>query len=288
MPGFKHFFSPPIMDPELQVRGIGIHELMPAGRVVRPQGTGDFLFMLFHDPVLLDAGDGPEPAPAGSLMLWPAGAGHDYGSAARPWDHSWLHCDGTRVLRALRGAGLPLGRPLTLPEPDRLVRRLEAVYAEVTGARPDPVIVGNLLENMLREAARGAAPPAALRIPPAFLALRRRLELAPGQPARLADLARAVHLSASHFSARWRRYFAVSPIEDVIRMRIEQAKYLLLDRTRRVGEVAAAVGIEDPYRFSRLFRRRVGLSPRAYRAGGASRERSRGPERPIDSRAGEP
>jgi len=269
MGGFKHFFLPLIIDtPALRVRGIGVHEPMRPGRVIRPQGTGDFLFMLFHDAVTLTAGGQTQAAPTGSLILWPPEAGHDYGVEEQTWGHSWIHCEGGRVVEALRVTRLPLDRLLVLREPERLVRHLEGIYAEIVGPRPDPAIVGNLLENALRDIARSLAPSAVsvARIPAPFLALRQRLARNPSPPVRLADLARAVNLSAPHFSAQWRRYFNVSPIEDVIRMRIEQAKYLLLDRNRRVLDVARAVGIDDPYRFSKLFHKRVGLSPRAYRA----------------------
>lgn len=268
MDGFKHFFSPLIIDTAfLRVLGIGVREQMPPCRVVRPQGTGDFLFMLFHDAVTLTAGGLSQSAPAGSLVLWPPEAGHDYGTKERSWSHSWIHCDGTRVVEALHDAGLPLDRLLVIPEPDWLVRHLEWIYEEIVGQRPDVVIVGNLLENALRGLARALAPdvsPAA-RIPESFLALRQRLERTPQQAVSLARLARSVNLSAPHFSAQWRRYFHVSPIEDVIRMRIDHAKYLLLDESRRVADVARAVGIEDAYRFSKIFHKRVGLSPRAYR-----------------------
>jgi AraC family transcriptional regulator of arabinose operon len=269
MSGFKHFFSPLIIDtPLLQVRGIGIREKMPACRIVRPQGTNDYLFMLFHDPVMLMAGGELRPAPSGSLILWPPGSEHDYGSLQGEWRHSWIHCQGERLVAAVHASGLPLGRILTHPDPGRWVMQLEAVYSEIIGACPDAMIVGNLLENSLRDTARLRAfdsQSSEFPVPPALQALRQRLERAPHQPVRLDDLARAAHLSVPHFSALWRRCFGVSPIEDVIRMRIELAKHLLLDRNRRVAEVGRSVGIDDPYRFSKLFRQRVGISPRAYR-----------------------
>lgn len=266
---FKHFFSPLSIDtPSLQVRGIGIHEKMPGCRIVRPQGTNDYLFMLFHDPVMLGVGGELQSVPGGSLILWPPGVEHDYGSLQSEWRHSWIHCHGERLVAALHASSLPLARILTHPDPGRWVMQLEAIYTEIVGPRPDPVIVGNLLENSLRDTARLQtfdSLTAEFPVPPALQALRQRLERAPHQPVRLDDLARAAHLSVPHFSALWRRCFGVSPIKDVICMRIELAKHLLLDRNRRVAEIGRAVGIDDPYRFSKLFRQCVGLSPRAFR-----------------------
>ena len=269
MSGFKHFFSPILIHTSsLQVRGIGVREIMPPCQIVRPQGSGDFLFMLFHDPVTLTASGATSAAPAGSLVLWPPGAEQRYGSTAPHWSHSWIHCKGDRVADALRTTGLPANHLLRHPSPRRWVAQLNTLYAEIVSPRPDPVIVGNLLENTLRDIARLLAPDpvATAQIPAALLELRQRLERAPQQPVRLADLAHAVHLSVPHLSALWRRHFQVSPIEDVIRMRIEHAKHLLLDENRRIRDVARAVGMDDPYHFSKLFSKRVGRSPRAYRA----------------------
>jgi AraC-like DNA-binding protein len=34
----------------------------------------------------------------------------------------------------------------------------------------------------------------------------------------------------------------------------------------RINEIAAKIGIDDPYYFSRFFKRRIGVSPHEYRA----------------------
>jgi AraC-like DNA-binding protein len=47
-----------------------------------------------------------------------------------------------------------------------------------------------------------------------------------------------------------------------------RAASLLLDRALPVREVGTEVGFEDPYHFSKAFKRVYGLSPQAFRAGG--------------------
>lgn len=54
-------------------------------------------------------------------------------------------------------------------------------------------------------------------------------------------------------------------IERVQNLRVEQAKRLLEAARQPVDDVSAAVGYEDASFFRRLFRRRTGLSPAAYR-----------------------
>ena len=57
----------------------------------------------------------------------------------------------------------------------------------------------------------------------------------------------------------------MSPIEFVIRQRLERAQYLLRNQNLAVGEVGRLVGYEDIFQFSKLFKKRFGESPRSMR-----------------------
>jgi two-component system response regulator YesN len=50
------------------------------------------------------------------------------------------------------------------------------------------------------------------------------------------------------------------------RLRAERAAVLLRTTSLRIHEIAQQVGIQDPFQFSRLIKRKKGLSPKAYRA----------------------
>jgi hypothetical protein len=66
MKGFRHFFSmPPLDSSALKVSGIGVQEPMRPCIIDRPTGTGDHLFMQFHNDVWIVAGDAPVCQPAG-------------------------------------------------------------------------------------------------------------------------------------------------------------------------------------------------------------------------------
>jgi YesN/AraC family two-component response regulator len=46
---------------------------------------------------------------------------------------------------------------------------------------------------------------------------------------------------------------------------MREAKRLLADKSLAVYEVAARVGFDDPYYFSKAFKKATGLSPAAFR-----------------------
>lgn len=81
----------------------------------------------------------------------------------------------------------------------------------------------------------------------------------------LNDLANHLEISASYLNSIFKDHTNASPIEYFINLRIEQAcKYLRLTELH-IYEIAKKVGYQDPYYFSRLFKKTTGYSPKDYR-----------------------
>lgn len=86
-----------------------------------------------------------------------------------------------------------------------------------------------------------------------------------GPRPRVAELAALAHMSEAAFRAAFARATGSSPRRYLEQRRMTQAALALVESDRTVAEIARAVGYDDPYHFSRVFRRVHGLSPRAYR-----------------------
>jgi transcriptional regulator GlxA family with amidase domain len=82
---------------------------------------------------------------------------------------------------------------------------------------------------------------------------------------RIADLATALRLSKSHFSRAFKVHFGRPPQQYILERRIARAQHLMLMSDRRLCEVALACGFTDQAHLSRVFRRRVGAAPNAWR-----------------------
>jgi AraC-like DNA-binding protein len=85
----------------------------------------------------------------------------------------------------------------------------------------------------------------------------------------ISNLARRVFVSPDYLRQLFRAAFATSPQKYLIDRRIAHASDLLQRSDLSIGEVAAACGIDNPYYFSRLFRRVMGCTPSAYRTANA-------------------
>lgn len=79
------------------------------------------------------------------------------------------------------------------------------------------------------------------------------------------DLAAIIGRSCSHVLKLFRTHLGTSTKNYVIKRQLQAANELLLSTTKSIAEIGQAVGISDPYHFSKLFRRHMGLSPRLSR-----------------------
>lgn len=81
------------------------------------------------------------------------------------------------------------------------------------------------------------------------------------------DLARSVNISPRHFARLFKEQSGMPPMRYYLQTRFQHACHQL-DTTRySIGQIAAAVGFDDPHYFSRIFRKVVGQTPNAYRQG---------------------
>ena len=82
----------------------------------------------------------------------------------------------------------------------------------------------------------------------------------------LQDLCNFSHYSPSRFSNLFRQKTGYAPIDYFIQLKMQKASQLLDFTDRSIKEVAAHFGFDDPYYFSRRFRKVVGVSPKNYRS----------------------
>ena len=249
-----------------RIRRLGLHEMMLPGLVDRPEGTGDYLFMLFHHDVRIRDKQGDFVRPAGSLMIWTPRDGHFYGTHAGPWSHSWVHCAGSGIAPILRAARIPIREPFAIGDPLVLENFLLETAAELNGWRkPDEIVLRNLFENFIRRLARHVFRKDEQLAPAELLALRAHVEDRFAEKLRLSDLARRVGWSVPHLCTEFKRFFGLPVVQYLLQVRMNQAAYLLRDHNRRIGDIAVMIGYPDLYTFSKMFKRSFGLSPRNFR-----------------------
>jgi PAS domain S-box-containing protein len=80
------------------------------------------------------------------------------------------------------------------------------------------------------------------------------------------EIARGVNMSERTLNRRINESFGIPPYELALRIRIQSAAETLLDPQEEIASVALAHGFCDQSAFTRHFRKRMGMTPRKFRA----------------------
>ena len=81
----------------------------------------------------------------------------------------------------------------------------------------------------------------------------------------LNDLSTHFNYSTSRFSNLFRQKTGYAPIDYFIQMKMQKASQQLDFTDRSIKDIALSLGFDDPYYFSRRFRKVIGMSPAKYR-----------------------
>jgi AraC family transcriptional regulator len=147
-----------------------------------------------------------------------------------------------------------LGREIDSPSP------MSPLYAETTGQM--------LAVHLLRHYTNAALPinrddralsPAQIRRVTDYV--REHLT----QALTLEEMAAQTGYSPYHFARLFRQAVGESPHQFVVRQRIEQAQHLLRQTDTPISQIAVATGFAHQSHLTHVFRRLLGVTPRAYR-----------------------
>jgi len=87
---------------------------------------------------------------------------------------------------------------------------------------------------------------------------------------KLSDLTAIAHMSRSNLMRVFRKATGQTPIEYLLRLRIQKAMELLRNSSLSITEIALEVGFNDSNYFTRQFRRVLGETPRSFRRASVS------------------
>lgn len=106
------------------------------------------------------------------------------------------------------------------------------------------------------------------RADPVFLSLRPAIEFMDDKflsPPPLEEIAAKVHLAPNYFHRRFSETFHMTPHAYMLRRRMNMARQLLSCTALSVKEIADRLGYDNPFYFSRTFKKYFGVSPQQMR-----------------------
>jgi AraC family transcriptional regulator of arabinose operon len=204
---------------------------------------------------------------ANDAFCIPRRRGHHYFADARdPWSLLWVHFKGEDTglypleeRRKIHFESVYAANRMHFLF-DLLFRVLEANYTEGNFIYISQVLQLILSEAYFREKS-GGVQAQNKRITDIVRYMDRHLE----KNLTLEALAETFGLSKSYLNALFQEYTQHAPLEFFTHLKMKRACGLLRSTEAPVYEIAAGLGYEDPYYFSRAFKKVVGVSPREYR-----------------------
>jgi AraC-like DNA-binding protein len=209
---------------------------------------------------------------AGHIIMIPPNTPHVYGaSEEEPWSVYWVHSRGLFFEQYYE----MLSSRLPVEVSEMMGEKIKDTFRQCFTILKSPwqneeyfyvcQLIGTV-KAMISCIGKGAGSQIALRgnhgIDKAIVFINEHLH----ENITLKDLAEASGLSLSHLHNLFQRSTSLAPIEYFLRAKMLAASRDLYFSELPVKDIAYSYGIEDPYYFSRLFKKIMGVSPQQYRS----------------------
>jgi LacI family transcriptional regulator len=158
----------------------------------------------------------------------------------------------------------------------------ETVRPTLSSLDPDARRMGYEAAKLLDQMMAGKPAKDIVYIPPSHVVVRQSTDLVAIEDADVAQAVRIIRefackgidvssvadeigLSRRGMERRFRQYLGRSPKEEIMRIQMEHAKTLMVRTDQTSAMIARKCGFSSLEYFTRIFRRKVGMKPQAYR-----------------------
>ena len=206
----------------------------------------------------------------GNLFIVFPGEWHRYQpDPATGWDEYWVEFDGEQARRIMRHKEFSTSTPVHSIGADDQILRLFIEIGEATQTQPPGFehiiatqasqIVARLLARLCYNSPEAHETETLIRR--ARLHILKNVE----QLIDFQALAAELGISYSAFRHRFKQSTGLPPGQYQIQIRLNKARRLLLNTPLSISDIAEQLGFESIYYFSRLFKKKTGLSPLKWR-----------------------
>jgi len=197
------------------------------------------------------------------------GVAHHYKcNAAKPMDHIFVAFTGSQAKSLFTQCGLHRGGVISLSKPGETLYLAEAILKKgLEKTEYSHQLCCSYLRTLLLEQAVELAHPghSASASTQTYRHCRRYIDEHFSTVCSPVDVADVHGINVRYLSRLFKRFGNITPHEYIMRLKLNKAARLLLTSHLSVKQVAQRVGFEDPYHFSRNFKKFHGLAPRHYR-----------------------
>jgi AraC family transcriptional regulator, arabinose operon regulatory protein len=201
------------------------------------------------------------------VCIIPAGVPHKYGAdPKKPWTIYWLHIEGDKANQLAGNKTYTI--QLLNEEPELYLQRIRlfdeifsriSITSNMRNLEYANMLAWNFLATLFYHdllipeiTAKGKS-----LIDCTIDYMRNNLD----KNLTLTDFSKQAGLSISQFSNIFKQKTSTSPMSFYMQLKIQKSVQLMENPNKRIKEIAMELGLEDPFYFSRIFTRVMGMSP---------------------------
>lgn len=247
----------PEMD-ALEISLCGVSNLAGKYRVGRTNPVDHTLYYVVDGSFELYTEDGHQTVSKCHLVTLPANKPFQIELTSTSFSMVWFH-----LMDCVRWRNICADRPLVvrLDSCRKIFHTLSLIYYERSLTHRKPIM--QQLEHYLEESlcAPLSGPSEFQRLDQLIRDIEKRLHF----PWTVTDMAEMLQYSSPHLHRLFQKRFQRSPIQHLIFLRMERAKYLLLHTTWSIEQIAEQLSYNDVFSFSKRFKKTIGVAPGQYR-----------------------
>ncbi len=187
-----------------------------------------------------------------------------------PWSYGWVGFHGLKAGAYMQQAGLDLHNPVFRYDRDDFLKDclLRMISTKQLTKGREIRLLGLLYEflsQLVETSEKSLSDKSNIREEYVRKALE-YIKMNYSRKISISEIAHNVGLDRSYLYSLFSEFLNTSPQEYLIGYRMEKACDLMRAPSLAIGDIARSVGYDDPFMFSKAFRKVKGLSPREYRS----------------------
>jgi len=181
-------------------------------------------------------------------------------------DYRWIHFTGNKAEKLINDAQLPLSMPIEVSVDEKIISEFQSLFNEYIDRDFlfETTSVAKFI-NIISLFGRAATH---LNTDHSSASLKNALKYIDENYTKeidIKELAKQEHISYAYFRTIFKKKTGTSPNQYIIMLRLRNASILLKQTELSIKEIAGSVGFSDQMYFSRIFKKRFGMTPKEFR-----------------------
>lgn len=235
----------------------------------RPNGLAHHVLLIVKCPSLFQIGGTEITASQNCAILIRPHIPYQYHSIKGKYSDDWLHFDCDDPLFS-ENAEFLFHQPIPIGSAAQFTLYIQQIMWEHSYAAPDfrslnvDMLMKVLFNNLIQARQKQSSPVPHSPYISRLQNLRLSLQSQPGKNITLQQAAQELDISSSYFQYLYKQFFGISFKADLINIRIDYAKDLILNSGLKLTHIAQLCGYQSEIHFYRQFKAKTGMTPGEY------------------------